>query len=211
MKTEALIRILALDADRPVVPVARLITKASLAGVGSSLLLFALILKPRPDIAAALVSPGFCLKLLVAACLAATAVALLDVLARPMPRSRSLLPLMLGPLLLAAGVAIELAVFPSDTWQPRLIGRNAPHCLALIPLLSAAPAVCLVLALRRAAPARPGLAGAVIGLAAGGCGAILYALTCPDDSPLFVAVWYSIAISVVTGACFLAGRRWLTW
>ncbi len=211
MKTEALIRTLALDANRPVVPVSRLLTMALLAGAAASLLLFVLMLKPRPDIAAALNSPGFCLKLVVSACLAVTAIALLDALARPTPHSRSLRTLMLGPMLLAAGVAIELALFPSDTWQPRLIGRNAPHCLALIPLLSAAPAMCLLLALRRAAPARPGLAGAVIGLAAGGLGAILYALTCPDDSPLFVAVWYSLAISVVTGACFLSGRRWLTW
>jgi len=211
MKTEALIRALSLDAGRPVVSVTRLLTLALLGGTAASLLLFALALKPRPDIEAALISPGFCLKVVVAACLAVTAATLLDALARPMPRSRSLLTLTLGPLLLAAGVAIELATFPSDTWQPRLIGRNAPHCLALIPLLSAAPAVCLLLALRRAAPARPGLAGAVSGLAAGGLGAILYALTCPDDSPLFVAVWYSIAISFVTSACFLAGRRWLTW
>lgn len=211
MKTEALIRTLSLDAGRPVVPVKRLLTFALLAGPASSLLLFALVLKPRPDIQAALYSPGFCLKVVVAACLAATAATLLDVLARPLPRSRSLLTLTAGPLLLVAGVMIELATFPSDTWQTRLIGRNAPHCLALIPLLSAAPAVCLLLALRRAAPARPGLAGSVIGLAAGGFGAILYALTCPDDSPLFVVVWYSIAISLVTGACFLAGRRWLAW
>jgi hypothetical protein len=77
--------------------------------------------------------------------------------------------------------------------------------------MAAAPAAGLFAALRRAAPARPGLAGAVVGLAAGGIGAILYALTCPDDSPLFVAAWYSFAIVIVTGACSMAGRRWLRW
>ena len=211
MKTEALIRALALDAGRPVVPVARLVATALLAGAAASLLLFALMLQPRSDIAAALYSPGFCLKVAAAACLAATAVTSLGGLARPMPRNRSMGLLAIPPLLLLVGVVIELAVLPSDTWHARLIGRNAPHCLALIPLLSAAPAACLFLALRRAAPARPGLAGAVVGLAAGGIGAILYAVTCPDDSPLFVAAWYSFAIVVVSGACFIAGRRWLRW
>jgi len=211
MKTEALIRALAQDAGRPVVPLRRLVAMALLAGAALSLLLFALLLKPRPDISSAMGSPGFCLKIVVAACLALTSAGLLNSLARPMPGQRRLRTLALGPLLLAAGLAIELTTFPSETWPSRLIGRNAAHCLALIPLLSAAPAACLLLALRHAAPARPGLAGAVAGLAAGGMGAILYAFTCPDDSPLFVATWYSIAISVVTGACSLVGRRWLTW
>jgi hypothetical protein len=211
MKTEALVRALALDAGRPVVSVSRLLQMALFGGATTSLLIFALLLRPRPDIATALSSPGFCLKIAVAACLAFTAAALLEVLARPTPRSRSLRKLAIGPLLLAAGVVIELTIIPSDSWQPRMVGRNAPHCLGLIPLLSAGPAVFLIVALRRAAPASPGLAGAVIGLASGGMGAVLYAITCPDDSPLFVAAWYSIAISAVTGASFLAGRRWLTW
>jgi WD40 repeat protein len=47
-----------------------------------------------------------------------------------------------GPLLLAAGVAVELATISSDSWHARLVGRNALHCLGLVPLLAAAPAVC---------------------------------------------------------------------
>jgi hypothetical protein len=89
--------------------------------------------------------------------------------------------------------------------------RNASHCLALIPLFSALPAAFLLWALRRAAPARPGLAGTVAGLTAGGLGASLYAISCPVDSPLFVATWYSLAIGAVTAVCYLVGRRWLRW
>lgn len=211
MKTEDLIRALALDAGKPIVTVGRLVATALSAGAAASLLLFTAALQPRPDIAAALYSPGFCLKIAAAACLALTAVTLLGEVARPLPRRRSLCVLTLAPLLLVVGVAVELIVLPSDTWHARLIGRNAPHCLALIPSLSAAPALCLFLALRRSAPAKPGLAGIIVGLAAGGIGAILYALTCPDDSPLFVAAWYSFAIVIVAGACFIAGRRWLRW
>jgi hypothetical protein len=211
MKTEELIRALALDSGKHIASVGRLVATALSAGAAASLLLFTLALQPRPDIAAALYSPGFCLKIAAAACLALTAVTLLGETARPLPRRRSLGVLTLAPLLLVVGVAVELIVLPSDTWHARLIGRNAAHCLALIPLLSASPALCLFMALRRSAPARPGVAGLVVGLAAGGIGAILYALTCPDDSPLFVAAWYSFAIVIVSGACFIAGRRWLRW
>ena len=68
-----------------------------------------------------------------------------------------------------------------------------------------------LMALRQGAPANPGLAGALAGLASGGIAATFYASHCIDDSPLFVIVWYSIAISLVTLAGFLAGRRWLAW
>src|SRR6201999_3586137 len=113
---------------------------------------------------------------------------------RPLPSRRHHSILILAPVLLAAGVGIELYLQPRSLWLPRLIGRNAVHCLSLIPFLAAAPAICILIALRRGAPARPEFAGAVGGLAAGGLGAVLYALTCPDDSPLFVATWYTSAI-----------------
>ncbi len=211
MKTDALVRALAQDAGRRVPSVNRLVGAAMLAGSIVSLLTFALTLTPRPDLAVALESPGFCLKVGAAACLLLAAVRLLDVLARPTPPRRTLRPLAAAPLLLLAGIAIELALVPSGAWLPRLVGRSAPHCLLTIPLLSATPAAFLLLALRRAAPSNPALAGAVAGLAAGALGAMLYALSCPDDSPLFVACWYSMAVIAVAFTCLLAGRRWLTW
>ncbi|MCL2429688.1 MAG: NrsF family protein, partial [Alphaproteobacteria bacterium] len=61
------------------------------------------------------------------------------------------------------------------------------------------------------APRSPGLAGAAAGLAASGAAVVLYASHCPDDSPLFVAVWYSSAIAIVAAAGFLAGARLLRW
>jgi hypothetical protein len=83
--------------------------------------------------------------------------------------------------------------------------------VAVIPLLSALPACCVMLALKRGAPANPTLAGAVAGLAAGGLGASLYAIFCPIDNPLFVATWYSLAVGLVTLVCAWLGRRWLRW
>jgi hypothetical protein len=73
------------------------------------------------------------------------------------------------------------------------------------------PLACLVFALTESAPARPGLAGAAAGLAAIGIAVVLYAWHCPDDSPLFVAVWYSSAIAIVAAAGYLVGCRLLRW
>jgi hypothetical protein len=55
------------------------------------------------------------------------------------------------------------------------------------------------------------MTGAVAGLFAGALGAVLYATHCPDDSPLFVAVWYGLAIAAVALIGALAGRRLLRW
>ena len=67
-----------------------------------------------------------------------------------------------------------------------------------------------VRALRAGAPEEPFFAGAVAGVAAAGIGASVYALHCPEDSPLFMAVWYSLAAfaMAVIGA---ASGRWLRW
>jgi hypothetical protein len=116
-----------------------------------------------------------------------------------------------APVLLVVAVIAELFAMPSRSWMPRLIGQNAMYCLTIIPALALAPLACLLLAFREGAPARPGLAGAVAGLAAGGIAAVLYASHCPDDSPLFVAVWYSSAIAAVVAAGRFAGTRLLKW
>jgi hypothetical protein len=49
------------------------------------------------------------------------------------------------------------------------------------------------------------------GLLAGGMGAALYAMHCPDDSPLFVATWYGLAIAVVATLGAVLGSRVLRW
>lgn len=211
MRTEELIRALAADAARPAVPINRLLTAALVAGVALSAALFLATLHARPDVVAGAVTPAFCFKLIVTLALTVTSGVLLSEVARPLPRARSHRVLVLAPVLLVGGVVFELLTVPASGWSARLIGHNASHCLSLVPLLSIAPVTCLLFALRRGAPARPGLAGAIAGLVSGGLGASLYALTCPDDSALFVATWYTIAIAAVTSVSALIGHRVLRW
>ena len=49
------------------------------------------------------------------------------------------------------------------------------------------------------------------GLAAAGVGAALYAANCTDDSPLFVGIWYPLAVAIVAASGAAIGRRWLAW
>ena len=66
-------------------------------------------------------------------------------------------------------------------------------------------------ALRYAAPTRPVLAGAVAGLLAGGVASTFYAAHCFDDSPLFVAVWYTLGVSILAVAGALLAPRVARW
>jgi hypothetical protein len=63
--------------------------------------------------------------------------------------------------------------------------------------------------LRHGAPTRPAVTGAIAGLMSAGLAATLYASHCTDDSPLFVATWYSIATALVAAIGALAGPRLL--
>lgn len=92
-----------------------------------------------------------------------------------------------------------------------MIGLNPLFCLVFLPVLSLAPLAGLLWALRKGAPENPTRAGAAAGLAAGAIAAAVYAWHCPDDSPLFLATWYTIAIALVTGAGALLGRHLLRW
>ena len=92
-----------------------------------------------------------------------------------------------------------------------VIGADAAVCMKSIPSLALAPLAGVLIALRQGAPTRPGLAGAVAGLLAGAIGAALYATHCPDDSPFFVATWYTLGIAIVTAVGAIAGLRLLRW
>jgi hypothetical protein len=61
--------------------------------------------------------------------------------------------------------------------------------------------------LRQGAPTRPALAGGVAGLMSAGLAATIYASHCTDDSPLFVATWYTLAAALMTAIGALAGSK----
>jgi hypothetical protein len=212
VKTDALIDLLVADlAPSRMRFRARLRLELVCGAVLASLILLAAI-RLRPDLGAEIASPRFWFKFAATLTLSLGSLGLVLRLATPGAEIKPWLrALFLAPLVLGLGVLAEAVATPASSWPARLVGHYAPYCVTLIPLLSAAPLACLLHALRRGAPADPGLAGAAAGLLAGGVGATLYALHCTDDSPFFVAAWYSSAIAIVTLIGYATGRRWLRW
>jgi len=212
MTTEDLIRALASDRPGRLPPLNLGFAAAVAIGVVAAFVLFMGLLGPRPDIATAVRDPRFVLKFAVTLALAAGAAGLALRIARPgAPAGPWRFAVFVGPVLLGLGLVYELASAPGAEWGSRLVGRNALLCLASIPLFAAPVLAAAFAALRRGAPTRPALAGAVAGLLAGGFGAALYAAHCTDDSPLFVATWYGLAIAAVTLAGAALGPRLLRW
>lgn len=185
---------------------------ALVGGVAISAVIFFLWIHPRKDLVGAAATIRVLLKFCVTSILAFTAVGLTVRMARPgAPRGLWRVAWIVAPALLFLGVIGELYIVPASLWSTRLIGVNARFCLVLIPLLSLGPLTFLLWALKQGAPTQPTIAGAAAGLAAGGVAATLYAAHCTDDSPLFVATWYSIAIALVAATGALAGSRYLRW
>lgn len=212
MKTDDLIRALNADAEAAPARQRPVWMLAFLAAVMAAAVMFYSTLGPRSDIGHAAHTMRFLFKFVFTIVLLASALPLARMLAVPGARpGRTALWLLAAPLLMAGAIALEMTTIPFDGWMPRLIGHNMPVCLAAIPLIGLGPLAIFIVLLRHGAPTRPALAGAVAGLAAGGLAATFYAAHCTDDSPLFVATWYTIAIAALTVLGALAGRFFVRW
>jgi hypothetical protein len=210
METDQLIRTLAADNAHRARPVGFVLALALLAAAPVSLLIFFASLGVRPDVMTAMHNPFFDLKFAVTLALAISAIAVSLHLSRPEASPRGWAWLLLIPAgLLVAGIGSEMMLPQRLPMMTRLIGSNSRVCMMAIPLLSLPLLAAALLGLRHGAPARPALAGALAGLLSAGLAATLYASHCSDDSPLFVATWYSIATALVTAIGALAGARLL--
>ncbi|MGH6834169.1 MAG: NrsF family protein [Methylocella sp.] len=212
MRTGDLIRALAADGEVRPMPPGRALALALIPSVAIALGLHLAVLGFRPHLLNLLGEPRLLFKLCLTFLLAALSGVLVSRIGRPgVGVRRAAFMLAIVPALLAVANLAELLAVPAAEWGQRLVGTNAKACLESIPFLAAAPLVAALLALRQGAPERPALAGAAAGLLAGAIGAACYATHCPDDSPLFVAAWYSLAIGFVTAIGALAGSRLLRW
>ena len=113
--------------------------------------------------------------------------------------------------LMALVGAMSLIAEPSGTRMQVLLGRSWSTCPWSVLMLSLPALAASLWAVRGLAPTRPRAAGFAAGLLAGAVGAFGYALACPEASPAFVAVWYTLGI-VLTGVLgAVLGSRVLRW
>jgi len=208
MDTDQLIKTLAADnAHRPR-RVSSALALALLAAAPVSILMFTAELGVRPDVMTAMHNPFFDLKFAVTLALAAAAIAISLHLARPEASLRGFVWLLAIPAgLLVAGISGEMMMPQRLPMMTRLVGSNSRVCMTAVPLLSLPLLAAALVGLRHGAPTRPALAGAMAGLLSAALAATLYAAHCPDDSPLFVATWYTIGTAFVTAIGALAGSK----
>ena len=210
MQTDQLIRTLAADSAHRAPPVGLVLTLALLAGAAVSAAMFFATLGVRPDVMTAMHNPFFDLKFVVTLALATSAIAVSLHLSRPEALLRGWALLLLIPAgLLAAGIGTEMILPQRLPMMTRLIGSNSRICMTAIPLLSLPLLAAALIGLRHGAPTRPAVTGAIAGLLSAGLAATLYASHCTDDSPLFVATWYTIGAALVAAIGALAGSRML--
>jgi len=208
METDQLIRTLAADNAHRARPVGCVLALALLAAAPVSVGIFFAGLGVRPDVMTAMHNPFFDLKFAVTLALAISAIAVSLHLARPEASLHGWAWLLLIPAgILAAGISGEMMMPQRLPMMTRLVGSNSRVCMMAIPLMSLPLLAAALFGLRHGAPARPAVAGAIAGLLSAGLAATLYASHCTDDSPLFVATWYSIATAAVAAIGALAGSR----
>jgi hypothetical protein len=208
MDTDQLIRSLAADSLHRARPVGFVLTLALLAAAPVSVVMFFAGLGFRPDVMTAMHNPFFDFKFVVTLALASSAIAVSLHLSRPEASLQGWAWLLLIPAgLLAIGIGSEMMMPQRLPVMTRLVGSNSKICLTAIPLMSLPLLAAALIGLRHGAPARPAVAGAIAGLLSAGLAATLYASHCTDDSPLFVATWYTIATALVTAMGALAGSR----
>jgi hypothetical protein len=208
MDTDQLIRTLAADNAHRVRPVGFVLALALLSAAPVSVAMFFAGLGVRPDVMTAMHNPFFDLKFAVTLALALSALTASLHLSRPEASLRGWAWLLLIPVgLLVAGVSGEMMLPQRLPMMTRLVGSNSRVCMTAIPLMSLPLLAAALIGQRHGAPTRPAVAGAIAGLLSAGLAATLYASHCTDDSPLFVATWYTIATALVAAIGALAGPR----
>ena len=166
----------------------------------------------RPDLAVAVDGISFWMKSAYTVALAALAYIAAASLAHPERSRVSVVALLSIPFATLAAIAVfQLALIPRAEWAHAALGFSWRGCTISIVMLALPLLVALTAAYRRFAPVHLRSAGTAVGALSGAIAAALYALHCPETSPLFVAIWYSLGIAVPAVAGRLLGPRLLRW
>jgi len=213
METDDLVQSLSAD----VAPVSRSAVAGRLAlglgagAVGSAILMVGW-LGVRPDIAEAIRTPMFWMKLAYAALASLVLAMATSRLSRPGARLGGLAAAVALPFVLMGSMgAMRLFMAAREAWHALLMGESADVCpwrifIIGLPLLTGA-----VWAVRGLAPTRLTLAGAMAGGAAGALSALIYGFHCNETAAPFVAVWYTLGIALVAALGGAVGARLLRW
>lgn len=120
------------------------------------------------------------------------------------PTARPRRGLMIACALAVLAIVAGAFVAPEGASHHALIDRINPAsgilCATSIFVLSLPIVTLLGVLMRRAAPTQPRLSALASGIAAGACGAFVFAFCCPFNDPLYVVVWYTVGCAAVAAA-----------
>lgn len=185
-------------------------------GAGETLLFLALV-GVRPDLAAAMTTPVFWWKTASLAVVATLATAAALVSLDPAMTTAGRMTRLWRALWFAVPAALALGWLldaggagTAALWR-RLAWRDGVDCLLHVALLAGPAVVALGVLQRRGASVQPGRSATAAGLAAAGLGGFIFALGCEHDDPLYVAVWYGVAVVGIAGLTRAVLPRLLRW
>lgn len=207
MKTDDLIAVLAKDTTQTRF-VSAAVVLAVLVPICLAGTLLLLRIGVRHDLGRAVMAPLVVWKWLLPFLLASAGLTLALALSRPESRPRAALWGMAAVALVAAALfGLRAVVVPQADWAMAIKGYTVRACLTAITSMGLCGLICGLAVLRRGATTRPRLSGLAIGLASGGAAALVYALHCNQDDPMFYVVWYGAAILALGLIGAAAGRR----
>ena len=155
------------------------------------------------------------MKLIFALGVIGTGVPLLVRSARPGLENATNWAQVLSPFFAAIAAALAMLFIGSpQAWRGMLFGAStisSTRCLLCTLFFAAIPLAALIWALRKGAPTRLRLCGAIAGIVAGGIGAAAYAFSCTSDTIPFIAIWYGLAIALCAVIGAQLGPRFLRW
>ncbi len=167
----------------------------------------------RPDMPAAMGEMAFWWKavsLLVLAVIGvATAIAALDPARSPRRGLRALAGA--AAVTVAVGWGVDAARGGSADLIARLDWRHGIDCIAFVVGCALPALAALAILMRRGAATDPRGAATAAGAAAAAWGGVVFTLDCPHDDPLYIAVWFGIAIVIVMGIARIALPRLTRW
>jgi len=212
MRTDDLIAQLS-DGLQPVKQgaVARLLLGAILVGILGSIAVMLAMIGLRHDISTAITSFGMWTKLVYTFAIAVFGFWLVERAGRPGAKMTRPLLFLALPLLAIALLSMLQMSAPHADMPGLVMGHSSRVCAPLV-LMTALPTLAATFwALKRLAPTRLRMAGAIAGLFAGGAGAFVYSFHCTEGAAPFIAIWYTLGIAAVTALGALLGPRLLRW
>ncbi len=213
MKTDDLVRFLANHVEpaqsRAIWP------RIAVTSGGGGLLALGLMLAfqgLRPDVASAVYTGPFWMKLALPALLVLGCLVALNRVACPGAPLAGLWRWIAFPIVAVWGMAASelYGAMPGDR-SALILGSTWAWCVSSVAMFSLPVLAMLFPVMRQLAPTRLSLAGAGAGLLAGAVGAMVYALHCPETSASFLGLWYVLGMAVPAVASALMGPRLLRW